>query len=123
MARYKFLNVNPLNKKELDCVCRAISLGLNEDYYVIEEKLKLVAKLFECQTLCVCCYRYLLDNVYDLQRIEDCKGMTIKEFIKHFPKGVYIIRVEGHATCVIDGICYDIWDCTNEIVDIVWKVC
>ena len=122
MARYKFLNVNPLNKKELDCVCRAISLALNEDYYIIEDKLKLVGKLFECEALCMCCYRFLLDNVYDLQRIEDYKGVTINEFINSFSKGIYIIRVEGHLTCVIDSVCYDIWDCTNEIVDIVWKV-
>ena len=37
MARYKFLNLNPLGELEEDCVCRAISLALNEDYYVIQE--------------------------------------------------------------------------------------
>lgn len=122
MARYQFLNVNPLGKIEEDCVCRAISLALDEDYYKIQEKLYLVAKLFECEYLCVCCYKYLLDNVYDLKRIEEVKGMTIEEFANYFPTGIFIVRVEGHLTCVIDNNIIDIWDCRDKIVDLVWEV-
>lgn len=122
MARYQFLNVNPVGKIEEDCVCRAISLALDEDYYKIQEKLYLVAKLFECEYLCVCCYKYLLDNVYDLKRIEEVKGMTVEEFANHFPIGVFIVRVEGHLTCVIDNNIMDIWNCKDEIVDLVWEV-
>lgn len=123
MARYEFLNVNPLGKKELDCVCRAISLALQEEYYEIEHKLNLVGDLFDCDSLCICCYKFLLDEVYNLQRIEEVSGMTINEFANYYPNGTYIVRIEGHCTCIIDGICYDIWDCTGEIVDLVWKVC
>ena len=123
MARYQFLNLNPLGKKEQDCVCRAISLGLEEDYFIIEDKLKLVAKLFECDALCLCCYKFLLDEVYSLNRIEEYQGYTIEEFAKNNPFGTFIIRIEGHLTCLIDNTCYDLWDCRNKIVDIVWKVC
>jgi hypothetical protein len=48
--------------------------------------------------------------------------MTICEFMKLNPYGTYIIRVDGHLTHCKDGICYDIFDCTNEIVDLVWLV-
>lgn len=122
MARYQFLNVNPLGKIEEDCVCRAISLALDEDYYKIQEKLYLVAKLFECESLCICCYKYLLDDVYDLKRIEEVRGMTIEEFANYFPIGIFIVRVEGHLTCVIDNHIMDIWDCRDKIVDLVWEV-
>jgi hypothetical protein len=122
MARYKFLNLNPLGLREQDCVCRAISLALNEDYFTIERKLELVGELFECEQLCVCCYKFLLDNVYNLDRIEECQGMTVNEFADFFPQGIYIIRVDGHCTCVIDNQLLDVWNCGNEIVDIVWKV-
>ena len=122
MAKYKFLNLNPINEREQDCVCRAISLALQEDYYLIERKLELVGELFECEMLCCCCYKHLLDYVYGLERIEEVQGMTIEQFATYFPKGTYIIRVNGHCTSVIDGICYDIWDCTNEFIDIVWEV-
>lgn len=120
--RYKFLNLQPMGLRLQDCVCRAISLGVNEDYCVIQRKLELIAELFECEELCVCCYKHLLDNVYNLQRIESFQGMTIKEFIKYNPYGTYIIRVDGHLTTVIDSILFDTWDCRNEIVDIVWQV-
>lgn len=122
MSRYEFLNVNPLGKREQDCVCRAIKTALNEDYYTILNKLELVGELFECEALCVCCYKFLLDNVYDLKRIEEVEGMTVGEFAEEFPKGTYIVRVDGHLTTVIDGKCYDIWDCTEEIVHLVWIV-
>lgn len=119
---YQFLNVNPLGKKELDCVCRAISNALNENYYTIQNKLELVGSLFECEKLCVCCYKFLLDNVYNLKRIEEFNGFTIKEFLKINPKGTFIIRLDGHLTHCKDGICYDVFDCTNEIIDLVWLV-
>lgn len=122
MARYKFLNLNPLGKKEEDCVCRAISLALDKSYYEVLEDLELIGKLFKCEKLCVCCYKFLLDNVYDLKRIEEVKGMAIEVFAKTFKNGVYLVRISGHLTCIIDGVCYDIWDCTNEEIDIVWEV-
>lgn len=122
MARYEFLNINPLGKKEEDCVCRAISLALNEDYNIIKEKLELIGDLFDCEMLCVCCYKFLLDNVYNLERIEAFEGKTIREFIYYHPIGTYIIRIEGHCTCIIDSVCYDLWDCLDEKISLIWKV-
>lgn len=119
---YQFLNVNPLGKKELDCVCRAISNALKENYYTIQSKLELVGALFECEKLCVCCYKFLLDNVYNLKRIEEFSGFTIKEFMKLNPKGTFIIRLDGHLTHCIDGVVYDLFDCSNEIIDLIWYV-
>lgn len=123
MARYKFLNVNPLGEIEEDCVCRAISLALNEDYYLIQHKLNLVAELFECEKLCMCCYKFLLDEVYGLERIEEFQGMTIECFANLHPVGIYLIRIEGHLTCLCDNVIYDIWDCKDKKIDVIWKVC
>lgn len=76
----------------------------------------------ECDKLCVCCYKFLLDEVYSLERIEEYAGLTIEEFSRHKPKGTYLIRVDNHLTTMIDSVVYDIWDCRGEIVRIVWKV-
>ena len=122
MARYKFLNLNPLGEIEEDCVCRAISLALNEEYDVIQTKLNLVGELFDCTALCVCCYKFLLDNIYNLDRIEEYQGYTIEEFAENNPLGTFIIRIEGHLTCLIDNTCYDLWDCRNKVIDLIWKV-
>lgn len=120
--KYQFLNLQPLGKIEQDCVCRAISFGVGEDYYTIQDKLHLTAQLFECEELCVCCYKHLLDSVYCLKRIESYHGCTVEDFINMNPAGKFIIRVDGHLTACENGILYDIWDCRDEIVDIVWQV-
>ena len=123
MAKYKFLNLNPLGEIEQDCVCRAISLALQQDYYIVEHKLHLIGDLFDCDGLCVCCYKHLLDYVYELDRIEEYQGYTIETFANYHSCGTFLIRIDGHLTCLIDGEIYDIWDCTKEAIDLVWKVC
>ena len=119
--RFKFLNLNPLGELEEDCVCRAISFGTSKDYEDISYKLYLISALFECEMLCVDCYKHLLDSVFGLERIESFQGHTVEEFINYNPEGKFIIRVSGHLTACEDGKLIDTWDCRNEIVDIVWK--
>lgn len=119
---YKFTNVNPLGKIEEDCVCRAISNALNLDYYYTQDKLFLVGKLFDCECLCVCCYSYLLDYVFQLKRDESWKGCTIADFIHENKRGTYLIRIDGHLTCVKNGVIEDLWDCSQKIIDIIWCV-
>ena len=120
--RYKYLNLNPDKKTEPDCVFRAITLATEDDYNKIDEKLYYTSRLYDCTKLCVCCYKHLLDDYYKFERLKGFKGYTIEEFSTMNPYGTYIIRVDGHLTCVIDETLYDIWDCRDEIVDIVWQV-
>lgn len=97
-------------------------MALGEDYSTIKNKLNLVAELMECDKLCVCCYKFLLDEVYGLERIEEYAGLSIEEFSYDRPEGTYLIRVDNHLTTMIDSVIYDIWDCREELVRIVWKV-
>lgn len=120
--KYCYLNLHPLGKTEPDCVYRAITLATQDDYEIIDEKLFYTSKLYECDKLCVCCYKHLLDDYYKFRRIKGCKGMTIEEFANLYNYGTYIIRVSGHLTCVINNILYDIWNCKDEEIDIVWQV-
>lgn len=119
---YEYLNLNPNNENASDCVCRAIALGTNEKYETIERKLQLVAELFECEELCLCCYQHLLDYVYSFKKIYLDEIVTIKDFLKMNPNGIYIIRIEGHLTCAMNGTIYDSWDCSDKLVDVVWVV-
>lgn len=118
---YKFYNANPLGDIEQDCVCRAISKATEIPYRSIEEKLELIGELFECEKLCVCCYHHLLEKVFGLKQ-KFANGKTVKEIAKEFPENRVLIRISGHLTCAINGIVYDIWDCTEEPADIFWIV-
>lgn len=119
--RFKYKNLNPLGRHEKDCVCRAIALATKSDYYDIERKLYLTGELYECEQLCVACYLNLIENFYDYKRVDCIRGLTVGEFAKEFSKGTYLVRVEGHLTCIKNGDIMDIWDCSDEIVDIAWE--
>lgn len=121
MARFKYHNVNPIGERTEDCVTRAICLASGKDYYDISEKLFYTAKLLDCERLCVCCYRHLLDHVFKYKYI-NCDGMTVNEFADKHPYGVYLVRMNGHISCIIDNCIYDIWDCGEETLTDAWEV-
>lgn len=118
---FKYYNANPLDDIESDCVCRAISRALNLDYYEVERKLILIAELFGCETLCVCCYKHLLENVYDLKP-QMANGATVGGISRAYRDDIVLIRIDGHLTVSEHGMVYDLWDCTEEVADIYWVV-
>lgn len=119
---FRYLNVNPKHKEEEDCVCRAITLATKKPYEDIQKKLYLISELLECDKLCVCCYSHLLEDVFKYPPVNGYKDFKIKDFLRLNDKGTFIIRIKGHLTCAINGDIYDIWDCTNERIDKVWRV-
>lgn len=69
----------------------------------------------------VSCYSNLLSKIYKYPTIP-CAGLTVGEFADKYPRGIYLVRVSGHLTVVIDNCIYDIFDCRNSMCDIVWEV-
>ena len=90
-------------------------------YEEIEKKLWLTAELYNCDRLCKYCYSNYINNVMKAKEV-NCESLTVGEFADRHPKGTYLIRVPLHLTVVKDGICYDIWNCLDEICDTIWKV-
>lgn len=121
MVDYKFYNANPLGNIELDCVCRAISTATQIPYRQVEKKLEYIGKLFECDSLCVCCYHHLLEKVFNLVP-RFANGKSVGEIARDYPTSRLLIRIDGHLTCAIRGVIHDIWDCTKEVADIFWKI-
>lgn len=119
---YRFYNRNPDGKREEDCVCRAISTALGIPYRAAGRLLDLVAEVEGCETLCVCCYHSLLEDVFGLPvRYVDFEE-TVGEVSKRNRGRKLLIRVEGHLTCSAYGEVLDIWDCTGELVDCYWII-
>ena len=121
MANFCYYNVNPYGYEEEDCVTRAITLATGISYEEVQEKLWLISKLLNCCKLCVSCYRHLLDDIFKLQRVE-CDGLTVGEFADTYPIGTYLVRMNGHLSCIIDNTIYDIWDCRDEWLTDAWRV-
>lgn len=117
---YKYYNRNPEKEKLPDCVCRAISLATQCPYYLVWDLLKKNGLDRGCDAINLSCYAKLLDDI-GFKKI-DAKGRKVGELACTFPNSRLIIRIEGHLTCCINGVCYDIWDCTKEIADCYWVV-
>lgn len=118
---FRFHNENPLGAIESDCVCRAISGATGLDYYDVEDKLFLIAELFNCESLCVCCYKHLLENVFGLSPIS-ANGAAVGDIARAHRDKIVLIRIDGHLTMSDHGVVYDLWDCTGEKADIFWIV-
>lgn len=120
MANYVYFNVNPDKYKVSDCVSRAITFATDYKYSDVRRMLFFSSKLMKCAKLNCACYAHLLDNTLKFPRVK-CRGLTINEFAENNPIGTYLIRIQSHLTVIKDGTLYDIWDCRNELCDIVWK--
>ena len=118
---YRYLNVNPQLRKEPDCVTRAISLATNTDYYLVLRLLLENADIYSCDELCVDCYSHMLTD--DIGYVmHNGEGRTVSQIVDMFPDKTLLLRLEGHLTCAVKGILYDIWDCSGEVVDVYWIV-
>lgn len=116
---FTYHNQNPYNKITSDCVPRAISFALGLDYAAV------VKEMAEIQCLTgidirdnredLLLKRYGYDKQPMLKHHDNTK-YTLKEFVRRFPKGTYLIHMPHHLTVVKDGKNYDIFDCTKTTV-------
>lgn len=118
---FDYYNRNPLGIEEEDCVTRAISFCSGMSYFTTRKKLQLVAELLDCDELCPCCYFHLLDYVFKYKRVK-CKGMTVGEFAEQHPRGLYLIRMDGHISVILNGRIKDIWDCSKRMATDCWEI-
>ena len=118
---FVYLNVNPDKQKESDCVTRAIKLATGLPYDEVRRKLYHTSKLLGCEKLCVCCYKFLIEEVFKLRRV-NCDNMTVAEFSCINPYGIYLVRMNGHLSTIINGKVYDIFDCRSELLTDAWEV-
>lgn len=116
-------NANPFRNNTIDCVIRAISFSMNEDWD--STYMKLALRGFELKAPMEVDYvwgSYLKSNGYKRYIIPntcpDC--YTIAEFCKDNPKGDFILATGGHVVAVRDGNYYDTGDSGNEVPIYFW---
>ena len=118
---FKYYNQNPNGYHIPDCVIRAISTALDIDYYDVVKMLKSNSEIYNCDTLCVCCYEKLLDLDFRLPHYYG-DGRTANEIAEDYPRSILLLRMDGHLSTSVDGQILDIWDCGNEIITDYWVV-
>ena len=121
-SKFRYYNRRPDGKHLQDCVCRAISTATTLPYEACAKLLNLTADMYSCETLCICCYHHLLEDLFTYRCYHCYNEERVRDIARAFPHDRVIIRVQGHLTCAINGVIPDIWDCADEIVDCFWIV-
>lgn len=121
MARFVYYNRNDDKISRNDCVTRAISLCANLPYSTIRRKLRYTARLLGCEKLCVSCYEFLIREVLGGVPV-NCESMTVNKFANLHPHGVFLLRMDGHITSLINNCVYDIFDCRKHLLTNAWKL-
>ena len=116
---YRFYNANAKGNFVNDCVVRAISVAEGKSW---DEAYKELSEIAQKEGI-------LLDDVNFVENYLDktykraCHySKTVGEFIEEYPKGTYLITMQGHITVVIDGVLYDTFDCRDRRMWCSWKV-
>lgn len=120
---FRYYNANPLDKSVNDCTVRAISLasGLSwdETYLILcnfarkrgvmpDEVEHIDTFLKKFYTQVYCCRRQ--------------SNLTVGDFVERNPAGVFLITMQGHITCCVDGCIYDTFDPKDRYIWEAYKV-
>lgn len=123
-STFHFHNENPKGRRTGDCVIRAIARASGDSWEDTLTGLYQVALKVKSELAYPDCYeRYLAEQgwlKHPQPRKDDGKKYTVDEWCKLKKQPKMVISVARHLTCVIDGKCNDIWDCTDKAVLNYW---
>ena len=117
-------NENPVARRTVDCTIRAISKALGQDWETTF--IGTNAKAFELKDMPTANHvwgAYLKSRGWKRHVIpNECPDCyTVKDFCADNPLGAFILAIDGHVVCVIDGDYYDTWDSGEEVPLYYWK--
>ena len=112
---FRYYNANPLGRNVNDCTIRAISLATGRTW---EDTYKLLAE-YGCEKgITFSEVDFINDFLADRYK-RYClppQAKTVRDFLDMNLKGRWLITMNGHITCVIDGILYDTFDCSDRYI-------
>lgn len=116
---YRHYNANPLNNNTADCTVRAISTAEENTW---DETYRKLSRLAQRQGVIFDDINFIEDYL-DKRYPRQCHySMTVGEFMEEYPRGTYLVTMQGHITCIKDGILIDTFDCRDRKMWCCWKV-
>lgn len=116
-SRYVYYNPNPKHNNVGDCTIRAISKALNKTWE--ETYVELSLHGFKLSDMPSANYVWgdLLKKHGFKRKFVDNRHIinyTVNDFCIDNPEGTYVLAVNGHVVCVVNGLYYDSWDSGTE---------
>ena len=123
MSNWQLYNPNPTKKRVGDCTVRAISKALNQDWETTYAGLSAYGfVLCDMPNANWVWGSYLEDKGYKQFIVDrhEKRVYTVEDFCRDNLSGTYILAIDGHVVCVVDGTYYDSWDSGKEIPIYYW---
>ena len=110
-------NANPVKNIVGDCVIRAISKAINNDWETVYLEIAMLGLLMhDMPTSNNVWETYLWKNGFRRFNIPnmcpDC--YTVRDFCSDNPEGTFVLGTGSHAIAIVDGDYYDTWDSGEE---------
>lgn len=121
---FQMYNKNPANNYTEDCTIRAIATVMDKDWDDVWLDIMIIAfRNKEMMHSNVIWQQYLRENGYIRHNIPDtCPNCyRVKDFVRDFQNGSYILGTGSHVIAVKDGVYYDTGDSGNEVPIYYWK--
>lgn len=123
---YVKYNVNSKTDKAGDCVIRAISLALNQDWEITFKDLcEIGLKKHRMPNDRLVFSEYLKKKGWvkcSEPRNWDNTRMTVEAAVKYIKESPIIINAGNlHVTCAINGNIYDTWNCSKKMMHTYWR--
>ena len=108
--RFVKYNGNKYGNRVGDCTIRAISYALDQDWdTTFDGIVKMARRLGDMPSGNAVWGAYLKQQGFTRHIIPNYlpEDYTVNDFCIDNPEGVYILALDGHVVCVIDGFYYD----------------
>lgn len=123
MDKFSYYNPNPKGSRVGDCTIRAISKATGKEWEAVYAGLSAYGYMLADMPSANHVWGAYLKREGFKRYFVDDHGRdiyTVEDFCKDHPTGSYILAIEGHVVCVVDGRYYDSWDSGNEIPIFYW---
>ena len=117
---YTYYNPNPNGATVGDCVVRALCKAFCMDWDKCFSELVAYAYWLKDMPSANRVWGKLLSDKGYHRKICDC-DCTVAEFAEEHTDGIYILALQNHVVCVIDGVYYDSWDSGLEVPLYYWQ--
>ena len=118
-----FYNPNPENKFVGDCVIRAVSRLLHQDWDTTYADIcELGAQMHDMPSSDLVWGEYLYRRGFRKHLIPDTCPFcyTVREFCREHPTGKFLLKTSGHVIAVVNGNYYDTSDSGSEVPIYFW---
>jgi hypothetical protein len=106
MQTYEQLNKQAIKKRDHNhCTVIATSTVCEISYDRAYKKLERVGRKHRRGTWMF--YEVVRRQGYDMQKVENTRGMTVSKFAELYPKGTYLLHVRAHAIAIVNGVIND----------------